>query len=284
MRRFSSASAPAAAIALIGFATVGCSPHVLVVVGQDRCADASTTMPPEGCEDFGPLDDLVGYWRLDDNRNSPMAFDSSERGNHGTLVGIDPATAWVEGRVGGALTTGTGYVRVEPSPSLDSITEQVTIAGWGYLDGPIAAMSYATIASRQFGTTIEQHYHIAISSKNEPIAFFMADTTPLYVTTTETVPRRTWVHIAATYDGRIARLYRNGVEVGLKALTGRLQPGATPVILGGNNNEAGPPDELFPGRIDEVRLYRRALTADDIHALYAPESGPPAPPDAGALD
>jgi hypothetical protein len=175
-------------------------------------------------------------------------------------------------------------VRVEPSPSLDSITEQVTLAGWGYLDGPIATMSYATIASRQFGTGIEQHYHIAISSKDEPIAFFMADAKPVYVTTAMTIPRRTWVHIAGTYDGRNARLYLNGVEVHQKSFTGRLQPDTTPVILGGNNNEAGPPDELFPGRIDEVRLYRRALTAEDIYALYAPTSGTPAPRDAGGQD
>lgn len=273
--------------ALIGVTGAGCSPHVLVVVGEDRCADASVTAPPKGCRDVGLLDDLVGYWRLDDGRGQ-MAYDSSERGNHGTLVGTEPTAAWVEGRLGGGLMTGMGFVRVQPSASLDSITEQVTLAGWGYLDGPIAAQSYATIASRQLGTTIDQHYHIAISTKDEPITFLKTDAvnTSIYVTSTLIIPRRTWVHIAATYDGTTARLYLDGLEVGKKALTGRLQPDTTPVLLGANGNgAAGTPTELFPGRIDDVRLYRRALTAGEISALSgATSSGTPPVRDAGVLD
>ena len=60
-----------------------------------------------------------------------------------------------------------------------------------------------------------------------------------------------------TYDGATARLYVNGVEVASDAITGTIPADTTPVILGGNGNDAsGVPTELFPGRIDELMLTR----------------------------
>src|SRR5207237_2837648 len=67
----------------------------------------------------------------------------------------------------------------------------------------------------------------------------------------------TWTHLAATFDGTMVRLYVNGVQVAsqaqatpLRTTTGTLQIGA--------DSYAG---ENFAGRIDEVRIYNRALTA-----------------------
>src|SRR6185295_3521011 len=85
------------------------------------------------------------------------------------------------------------------------------------------------------------------------------------------LPQQTWVHIAGTYDGRRARLFVNGVEVGSVAATGAFAPEINPVILSGNGNAPGNfVSEFVPGRLDEVMLYRRALGADEIARL---ESG-----------
>ena len=119
-----------------------------------------------------PARRLVGCWRLDDGTGSTIARDSSRTRNDGTLVDLDPATAWVGGRsAGGLAVEGAGFVNVPPSPSIDSITDQVTIAGWGYLEGTID--DYATIASREDGTTIDQHYHISINSRGEVPALWL---------------------------------------------------------------------------------------------------------------
>ena len=82
--------------------------------------------------------------------------------------------------------------------------------------------------------------------------------------------RQTWVHIAGTYDGTMARLYVDGQLVDSQALTGRFAADTTPFILGANGNGVGDASvtERFPGRIDEVMLYRRALSADEIAMLY----------------
>ena len=54
----------------------------------------------------------------------------------------------------------------------------------------------------------------------------------------------------------------NGVQVATRALTGSLASGAAPLSIGGN----GVWGEWFAGRIDEVRVYNRVLSAADIQA------------------
>ena len=72
----------------------------------------------------------------------------------------------------------------------------------------------------------------------------------------------TWSHLAATYDGTTIRLYVNGVEAGTAAGAGALPESANPLRIGGNAVWG----EYFKGRIDEVRIYNRALSAAEITA------------------
>jgi concanavalin A-like lectin/glucanase superfamily protein len=256
------------AVAGVGLALAcGCGEKVLTVVG--RCPDGGAFSPSVGCAPAGLLDDLVGYWKLDDATGSTMANDLTGR-NHGTLVDLDPATAWVTGRAAGGLAVeGGGFVDVPTSPSIDSITDQVTISGWGYLEGTI--MDYATIASREDAGTIDQHYHISIDQRTEtPVVFIKTEAGNVRLTTGTPVVRQTWIHIAGTYDGTTARLFVDGQEMMSQGMGGRFVADTTPFILGGNANGAGNANvtERFPGRIDEIMLYRRALSAAEIAQLH----------------
>ena len=60
------------------------------------------------------------------------------------------------------------------------------------------------------------------------------------------------------------------MQVQSGSITGSFAPDTTPLVLGGNGNDAtGVPTELFPGKLDEIMLYRRALAADEISRLFA---------------
>ncbi len=78
----------------------------------------------------------------------------------------------------------------------------------------------------------------------------------------------TWTHLAGTFDGTTLRLYVDGVMVG--------ESKAPPPYFSaiewtiGAGIDIGVPDSHFAGAIDELRLYRGALPADDIAALAAP--------------
>jgi hypothetical protein len=69
-----------------------------------------------------------------------------------------------------------------------------------------------------------------------------------------------WTHLAGTYDGATVRLYVNGVQVSSRAQTGAIPISTNPLQIGGDTIYG----QYFPGRVDEVRIYNRALSATDI--------------------
>ena len=272
-----------AVLACLCLALAGACAAKTLDAGHDNPPDACASLEGgAGCTPTGLLDNLVGYWRLDDGAGSATAFDSSGRGNDGALHDLDTTTAWVAGRAQGALAIAhTGWVQVAPSPSIDSITDRLTVAAWVDIQGPIDA--WATALSRQVGTGVDQHYHLSLGMDGHPT--FLLTTVGAYVTprAADLAPMDTWTHVAGTYDGATARLYVNGTQVASQAATGTIAADTTPVILGGNGNDAsGVPTELFPGHIDELMLYARALAPAEIAALAAGALFPAGARDAGA--
>jgi len=91
----------------------------------------------------------------------------------------------------------------------------------------------------------------------------------------ETVPLNQWSHVALTYDGsRLAsgvHLYLNGKALKTKVTLDYMnQPFDVkqPLRIGAGFG----PANRFHGRVAQVRIYRTALTGDDVEALAVPES------------
>jgi len=77
----------------------------------------------------------------------------------------------------------------------------------------------------------------------------------------------TWHMIAGTYDGSTVRAYLDGLEVGAGAEgVGAIDYSSPTELVFGAYTTAG--DYSFVGEIDEIRLYDRALTAEEILAAY----------------
>ena len=81
-----------------------------------------------------------------------------------------------------------------------------------------------------------------------------------------------WNQVAATFShGRVV-LYLNGEEIlaGTTKATA-LVPNEHPLLIGEAQALSGPRSYLFAGLIDNVRLYSRALSGDELSSLYAQE-------------
>ena len=80
-----------------------------------------------------------------------------------------------------------------------------------------------------------------------------------------------WTHIAGTYDGATARLYVDGTLVASAASAHTPNPSRPLRAAAGANERAA--DYLLPGRIDEVAVYRAALSAARVRAHFDAAAG-----------
>jgi len=91
-----------------------------------------------------------------------------------------------------------------------------------------------------------------------------------YFDSTRAVPVGRWKQVAATYDGTWLRVYINGRAAGAKRVTGRTCASGEPLAVGAKNNPSkGLLEAFWDGRLDEVRVYDRALGPDEVRQLAA---------------
>ena len=79
------------------------------------------------------------------------------------------------------------------------------------------------------------------------------------------LPTGRWVHIAGTFDGEVMRIYMDGEEGGHMERPGPVNTNEFHLCLG--NYEISHPSH-FKGLLDEVELYSRALTAEEIKKRF----------------
>ena len=73
-----------------------------------------------------------------------------------------------------------------------------------------------------------------------------------------------WHQVAVAFDGTVIRFYADGRQIGNADVKGKLDTdGSRPAYIGSLDGHS----EFFPGGIDDVRLYNRALTAREVETL-----------------
>lgn len=211
---------------------------------------------------------LQALWHLDEIEDSSSTPDESGNGRDASVNAVDQ----VPGRWGQAIRPdGTsGKARVDAFP-----TETVTVAAWVKVDG--STQPNSIVVSQ--GAYDCYHGNFALETSYEGRLLFTAYDAG-YVRESESValePNR-WHAVAGTFDGNSLRLFVDGEEVGT--------PTPTPEFTLKNN----PGDELvianyqltcagwnpWPGAVDEVHIYDRALSAEEITDLQT-DAEPPAP-------
>ncbi|KXK57535.1 MAG: fibronectin type III domain-containing protein [Chlorobi bacterium] len=82
-----------------------------------------------------------------------------------------------------------------------------------------------------------------------------------------------WYHAAFVYDGTAMKIYLDGVQVASEPKTGTLVTAKAPLFVGARGTT-----EYTKGAIDEVRIYRRALSGEEVLAQSKEGSVAPAAP------
>ena len=184
--------------------------------------------------------------------------------HYGTLHG----TKYVAGKFGKALAFDgkDDYVECAPTKRLDA-TAQGTIALWVYPEA-----HQGGIFSRSTGASFNDLRLVFAFNTYKPdktsLGFFWSDERPLYYSRIETElpPLRTWTHYALTWDRNVVRMYRDGALAGKQRALKNPAFAGVPLKLGWCQ---GLGKAHFKGKLDEVRVYSRALSADEIKNVFA---------------
>ena len=213
---------------------------------------------------------LVSLWRADGNTLDSIGV------NDGTLQG---GASYGVGRIGSAFSfanqalPSNQFVGVPDSASL-RITDTLTMSAWIYPTGPGLATNQ-TDGVDEGGIIVnkEDSYEMArFADGSIRWAFF--NTTPqwTWINSGGVAPLNTWTHVAVTYDNGVVRTYINGLLVGVPfSGVGAIAQSMSELRIGGRQLTATNPvvfRQNFDGRIDEVGIQSRALTAAEVSALY----------------
>ena len=236
-----------------------------------------------------PSTELVGFWNFDEGTGSDGSplHDYSGNGYDGTLIGVD-AGDWVASKPGwGTTIQFNGIDEYIDLPSFDVSGNQITIMAWFYIInfGSGSAVDQRII-SKATDTTEAGHWWMLsthdINYDLPPQLYVLrfrlktgTTTTTLRdggsedtIATTGALSTYTWTHAAAVYDGNYMMIYKDGTLVARTAKTGSIATSSA-VDVNMARNPAETTYGYLSGRIDDVRIYNRALTQAEIQAAMA---------------
>ena len=209
--------------------------------------------------DGEPDTSLIAHWKLDETTGL-IAADSSANGNNGTLTGgLSFDTDSVSpGQNGDALQFdgSLDYISVPNHATLQP-TGALTITAWIKGDS-WGAGSNVNIILRK-GEANPNNYQLSITDGRVALNLDNGDGSGFSGDTVLATGQ--WYHVAATWDGSEVLIYVNGVlnNAPSDPRSGSIGTDERAVYVGGR---AG--TDLFDGTLDDVRLYNRALSAEEI--------------------
>lgn len=234
--------------------------------------------------DIKAIYDQGKYRNLDNGKVAHWPFDESTGTTVSDLVGVSPGTAvnsptWVPtgGQVGGAMDFDGADDRVDvgSDATLDNLSA-MTIVAWIKPDtlgeGPSLGRIIGKTSSA--GTTTAGGWTLNLDTTNRLTFDVDYNTTDFRQrAANNSITLNQWQQVAVTWTGSAtatnAKLYVNGVETSYATTTngtgGRVDDSAQSISIG---NPPGRTDRTFDGKIDNVRIYNRALSAAEIATLY----------------
>jgi hypothetical protein len=215
---------------------------------------------------YVPTNGLVGWWPFNANAN-----DESGNGNNGVVNGAI-LTADRFGNTDKAYNFDgvSNFISVADNNSLD-FTTQLTVSAWALIPDYSYSLGDGerTVLGKQrfdgatgFSLTANSLYH------NSKYGFIAIDNNNLAsVISDDSLDLNIWVNLVASYDGTTIKLYRNGILENQNSANVNFINSIEPLFFGKefNSNTNG---RFFKGKIDDIGIWNRALTQQEITDLY----------------
>jgi hypothetical protein len=204
-------------------------------------------------------DGLVARWSFDEGTGA-TAFDSAST-NHAAISGA----TWGNGVSGPAVTMDSANDYINAG-TLDPSASDLTLSLWVNWRGPSGGYQVIMAKREQWAAAsmrwqFYRHVDGTLRFERQGVSASFGMGIP---------QTNTWCHLSVTKSGSNVTLYVNGSA----AATTRMSFGANAQarMLIGNSQVGG--SESFNGAIDEVRVYDRALSADEVQQVFAASAAP----------
>ncbi|UCF07840.1 MAG: right-handed parallel beta-helix repeat-containing protein, partial [Thermoplasmata archaeon] len=204
--------------------------------------------------------ELVGHWRMDEKYWDGVTGevkDSSPFLNHGTANGD------VDTTINGAYDRAGRFDGVDDYISADDVCSELTGSELSF-GGWIKPMSIIDSKPISFHSSVYANLNMIIYSDNRIMYY---DMTTSYVNSTTSFPINEWYHVMVTIDGsNNGKLFVNGVLD--SKFTTTVRPDTSGRFSIGQDWDSAVPTDFFFGIIDEVTLFNRSLSENEIAELY----------------
>jgi len=220
-------------------------------------------------KDYGNFSSLV-LWLTFDEGSGNIAYDYSGNGNNGILLDVNTTNAdgntppsWVDGKFGKAISfDGTDDYVVIGNSSLFNSQSFTALLWLNYSgdEGNETAIQKGTSADGEWGIL-----KFASTNGNQILAYIYNSTNDYFELQSGIVPETNkWYYVALSFNGSEAKLYMDGVlNVPNSTGSGR-KITIHNLTIGGTSDLVN----FWNGTIDEVRIYDKALSDEEILSHY----------------
>ncbi len=235
----------------------------ILLTSKGTCNGISRTIQQTITLNISASNDAIAWWKLDETEGKTVA-DSSGNGNTGETVN---KPTWTTGQVDGALEFDgkDDFVAVQDSDFLD-ITDNFSFSLWSQATDLDWKKNGLLSRLKEKGGT-ESSYGVMWNFDAGKVQFYISsgeigypsDETDISISDTD------WHHIVYTYDGTTFSGYLDGREAIIpKELSFSLPVSDNILMLGSFDYLA------FYAKVilDDVRVYNRALSAEEVKAIY----------------
>jgi fibronectin type 3 domain-containing protein len=217
--------------------------------------------------------DPFAYLKFDETSGTTAA-DSSSNGLAATLVN---SPTWTTGKLDNAVSfaSASSQYATLPAGVVNGLSE-VTISAWVY---PNSLGTWARVFDFGTGTTnymfLSVQYTTTSPNAAKPrFAIRTASVAEQGINSSVAIPTAAWTHLAVTLSGNTVKLYVNGAPAGTYSgmtLTPASLGNTTQNYIGRSQWSADP---YLNGRVDDFRIFSRALSESEIATLAAPPAAP----------
>jgi hypothetical protein len=205
---------------------------------------------------------LVGHWTMaQDSLKGSLLADKTPYENDGTIYGATFTTDR-KGKANSAMSFDgvNDYIDCGNGANLN-MTDKITISAWIKLYNKVNS---GRIVHKGGQTNNYLDYSLIIGD-NGKISFGASKTsnTILRVRDVDSLELHTWYYIVGIFDGANYAIYLNGNKK--KTTNAGLSNSNINTLNIGRRNDG---EQYFNGLIDDVRIYNRALSQEEITLLY----------------